>query len=97
MAWLQVNYDSITLGKEQRFNAFLPEEPSQFETGKPAKELPVLLLLHGLSSDETSYLRFTSLERYAKERQIAVIMPAGDHSGYANMGYGHNHNNYDHN
>ncbi|RAA70021.1 esterase family protein, partial [Burkholderia multivorans] len=40
MAWLQVNYDSITLGKEQRFNAFLPEEPSQFKTGKPAKELP---------------------------------------------------------
>lgn len=94
MAWLQVNYDSITLGKEQRFNAFLPEEPSQFKTGKPAKELPVLLLLHGLSSDETSYLRFTSLERYAKERQIAVIMPAGDHSGYANMGYGHNYYDY---
>ncbi|WP_114602710.1 alpha/beta hydrolase family protein [Staphylococcus sp. EZ-P03] len=94
MAWLQVNYDSKTLGKEQRFNAFLPEEPTQFETQAPAKQLPVLLLLHGLSSDETSYLRFTSLERYAKEHQIAVIMPAGDHSGYANMAYGHSYYDY---
>ncbi|AMY06330.1 tributyrin esterase [Staphylococcus condimenti] len=94
MAWMQVNYNSEVLGKEQRFMAMLPEDPSQFQTDKSPKQLPVLLLLHGLSSDETSYLRFTSLERYAKDNGIAVIMPAGDHSGYANMAYGHSYYDY---
>lgn len=45
----------------------------------------MLLLLHGLSSDATSYMRFTSIERYAEAHQLAVIMPNADHSGYANM------------
>jgi putative tributyrin esterase len=42
----------------------------------------MLLLLHGLSSDATSYMRFTSIERYAEAHQLAVIMPNADHSGY---------------
>lgn len=94
MAWMQINYNSEVLGKEQRFMAMLPEDPSQFDPNVAPKQLPVLLLLHGLSSDETSYLRFTSVERYAKEHQLAVIMPAGDHSGYANMAYGHSYYDY---
>ena len=35
----------------------------------------MLLLLHGLSSDATSYMRLTSIERYAEAHQLAVIMP----------------------
>jgi poly(3-hydroxybutyrate) depolymerase len=31
----------------------------------------MLLLLHGLSSDATSYMRFTSIERYAEAHQLA--------------------------
>jgi hypothetical protein len=44
-----------------------------------------------LSSDATSYMRFTSIERYAEAHQLAVIMPNADHSGYANMAFGHNY------
>ena len=35
----------------------------------------MLLLLHGLSSDATTYMRFTSIERYAEAHHLAVIMP----------------------
>ena len=54
----------------------------------------MLLLLHGLSSDATSYMRFTSIERYAEAHQLAVIMPNADHSGYANMAFGHSYYDY---
>ena len=50
--------------------------------------------LHGLSSDETTYVRYTSIERYANEHQLAIIMPNVDHSGYANMAYGHSYYDY---
>ena len=53
-----------------------------------------MLLLHGLSSDETTYIRYTSIERYANEHQLAIIMPNVDHSGYANMVYGHSYYDY---
>ena len=53
-----------------------------------------LMLLHGLSSDETTYMRYTSIERYANEHKLAVIMPYVDHSAYANMAYGHSYYDY---
>ena len=49
--------------------------------------------VHGLSSDETTYIRYTSIERYANEHQLAIIMPNVDHS-YANMVYGHSYYDY---
>ena len=52
------------------------------------------MLLHGLSSDETTYMRYTSIERYANEHKLAVIMPNVDHSAYANMAYGHSYYDY---
>lgn len=56
--------------------------------------LKTLMLLHGLSSDETTYMRYTSIERYANEHKLAVIMPNVDHSAYANMAYGHSYYDY---
>lgn len=52
------------------------------------------MLLHGLSSDETSYVRYTSIERYANEHQLAIIMPRADHSAYSNMVFGHKYYDY---
>ena len=39
-------------------------------------------------------MRYTSIERYANEHQLAIIMPNVDHSGYANMAYGHSYYDY---
>lgn len=50
---------------------------------------PVLYLLHGLSDDHTAWARYTSIERYAAARGLAVVMPAVDRSFYANEVHGH--------
>lgn len=46
--------------------------------------LPVLWLLHGATDDQSMWHRFTSLERYAQSRGIAVVMPAVETSFYTN-------------
>jgi S-formylglutathione hydrolase FrmB len=50
---------------------------------------PVLYLLHGLSDDHTAWQRYTSVERYAAARGLAVVMPTADRSFYANEAHGH--------
>ncbi len=49
------------------------------------EEWPCLWLLHGLSDDHTIWLRRTSIERYAQDRGIAVVMPNGHRSFYCDM------------
>ena len=49
---------------------------------------PVLYLLHGLSDDDTIWLRRTSIERYAAPLGLAVVMPQVHRSFYADEAYG---------
>src|SRR5699024_4752089 len=53
-----------------------------------------MLLLHGLWTDDTLYTRYSSVERFANQAGLAVIMPSADHSFYTNMAHGHSY--YDH-
>ncbi|PTH53628.1 tributyrin esterase [Staphylococcus arlettae] len=94
MAVMTLNYQSTTIGMQQNLTVILPEDASYFDTQEPVKRLPSLLLLHGLSSDETSYVRYTSIERYANDHQLAIIMPRADHSAYSNMAAGHKYYDY---
>lgn len=48
-------------------------------------KLPVLYLLHGASEDHSAWQRHTSIERYAEEIGLAVVMPTGQLSYYTNM------------
>lgn len=94
MAHITLNYLSKTLGMHQTINVILPEDKSYFDTNENAKPLKTMLLLHGLSSDTSSYMRYTSIERYANTHQLAVVMPNADHSFYSNMAYGHSYYDY---
>ncbi len=49
---------------------------------------PVLYLLHGLSDDDTAWVRRSSIERYAQDRGIAVVMPRVERSFYQDMAHG---------
>jgi S-formylglutathione hydrolase FrmB len=49
---------------------------------------PVLYLLHGLSDDATGWTRYTSIERYAGEHGLAVVMPQVQRSFYADEAHG---------
>lgn len=55
---------------------------------KRERNYPVLYLLHGLSDDHTIWTRRTSIERYADQYGIAVVMPEVHRSFYADMKQG---------
>ena len=48
---------------------------------------PVLYLLHGLSDDDTIWLRRTSIERHVAELGLAVVMPQVHRSFYLDGEY----------
>lgn len=49
---------------------------------------PTLYLLHGLSDDDSIWLRRTSIERYVAQMGIAVVMPQVHRSFYTDMAAG---------
>ncbi|MGY1600942.1 alpha/beta hydrolase [Geodermatophilus sp. SYSU D00815] len=51
-------------------------------------DAPTLYLLHGLSDDDTIWLRRTSIERYAAPLGLAVVMPQVARSFYTDEAHG---------
>ena len=47
--------------------------------------LPVAYLLHGMYGDASSWTRFSSVDRYAQDRRIAVVTCSAGNSFYQNM------------
>ena len=90
MALLEMTVHSQTLEREVDFLVILPENTAGM-IGMESVEsacCPTLYLLHGMSDDHTIWLRRTSIERYAGEKGLAVVMPAADLSFYTNMAMG---------
>ncbi|AEV87513.1 esterase [Actinoplanes sp. SE50] len=81
VALIRCDFDSEALELRTSMTVILPDE----DAGTPP---PVLYLLHGLTDDSTAWSRFTSVERYAAEYGLAVIMPEVHRSFYANEAYG---------
>ena len=86
MALLNVNFFSDVLGMSTSMNVILPEPGEEVK-----KPYPVLYLLHGMSDDHNAWCRFTSIERYARERGIAVVMPTTALGWYTDMVYGYDY------
>lgn len=86
MAFLQVQFFSETLNVASTVNVILPEANQSIgQAAAKAGQLPkVLYLLHGYSDDHSIWMRRTSVERYAAAYNLAVIMPAVNHSFYTN-------------
>jgi len=61
-------------------NIILPQSSPEQTVQKPFK---TLYLLHGLSDDHTAWTRWTSIERYAAEYNIAIVMPNAHRSFYS--------------
>lgn len=78
MAFITCNFHSNALGKACQMNVIIPQTPMN-----PAnRPYPVLYLLHGLSDDSTIWARRTSIERYAAEYDLAIVMPDGERGFY---------------
>ena len=86
MALINIKFLSETLGRQAQFSVIIPQKSTGGEIGigNNAKDVKykTLVLLHGLSDDDSIWLRRTSIDRYATERGIAVIMPDGERGFY---------------
>jgi S-formylglutathione hydrolase FrmB len=77
---IRVDFAAETLELDTSMTVVLPQQGES--------PPPVLYLLHGLTDDDTAWTRFTSIERYATARGLAVVMPQVHRSFYANEAYG---------
>ena len=90
MAFLECHFHSDVLGKACAMNVVVPQvSATQIGMDSAAtagrKDYPVLYLLHGLSDDQSIWMRRTSIERYAAQYQLVVVMPDGGRSFYTDM------------
>lgn len=85
MAVFQVNFMAENLGRAVPLYVILPTDKIYFpgmprrEEGKPYK---TLYLLHGIVGNYVDWLYGTRIQRWAEERNLAVVMPSGDNSMY---------------
>ncbi len=87
MALIHCSMGSDALGMTTDFHVVLPEATQDIRNKNQL--FPTLYLLHGASDNYSNWVRFTSIERYAQERKIAVIMPEAGLSFYNNMPNGY--------
>ena len=98
MALIQVNYLSRALYRTVPVNVVLPADKISVEAGgyamKPGQRFKTLVLLHGLLGNYTDWVSGTRIQRWAEEKNLAVIMPSGDNSFYIDSPIPNN-NHYD--
>jgi putative tributyrin esterase len=91
MAHLRCDFFSEALGLSTTMTVILPQRGST-QIGVAGADVeglpPVLYLLHGLSDDDTTWLRRTSIERYVAPLGLAVVMPQVHRSYYTDEAYG---------
>jgi len=91
MSFLDFHFFSEALGLTCSAHIILPQATKAqigMAGGRTRESYPTLYLLHGLSDDHTIWTRRTSIERYAAERNIAVVMPSVARSFYQDTASG---------
>ena len=81
MAHLRCDIKSEALGMNTSLEVVLPD-------GGKLRDAPVVYLLHGLSDNCTGWTRYTAIERYARDKGAAVVMPEVQRSFYTDMALG---------
>ena len=81
MAFLHCEIASESLRMATAVDVILPDKGE-------LSEVKTLYLLHGLTDDCTGWTRYTAVERYARERGLAVVLPEVQRSFYADMAAG---------
>ena len=88
MAYIHINYYSDALKVNTDVGIILPlplkdeKDKGYFKDGALYQ---TLYLLHGTYGDYTDWMRMTSIERYAQEMRLAVVMPSCANAFYLNM------------
>ena len=86
MAFIQVSFMSKTLMRTVPLQVILPVD--KFTFGQPEREekpFKTLYLLHGIFGNETDWVHGTRIQRWAEEKNLAVVMPAGENAFYVRL------------
>lgn len=98
MALINLKVYSEMLGKQTEILVIMPQVNTTGEIGinnsSMKDKYKCLYLLHGLSDDFSIWSRRTSIERYATEYGICVVMPDAGKSFYTDMKYGERYYSY---
>lgn len=92
MALIQVNFMSKSLMRTVPINVILPvdkfgQPDAVARTDAPFK---TLYLLHGVFGNYTDWVNGTCIQRWAEEKDLAVVMPSGDNMFYVDQTDAHN-------
>ena len=83
MALIQINYVSSALQRTVPVQVILPIDKLTPDGKLPAeKKFKTLYLLHGYLGNYTDWVSGTRIQRWAEERDLAVVMPSGDNAFY---------------
>jgi S-formylglutathione hydrolase FrmB len=88
MIFNEIKFFSETLGMLSSMYVLIPHRTIAEMKSKRAPKYRTLYLLHGHSDDHTAWQRYTSIERYAEDLHLAVVMPAVHLSFYNDMAHG---------
>ncbi|MCD7807282.1 MAG: esterase family protein [Lachnospiraceae bacterium] len=97
MALMEVNFVSKTLFRAVTFKASLPVDKMTFgaEIAKTPEKFKTLYLLHGLLGNQEDWVSGTRIQRWAEEKDLAVIMPAGENEFYVDQpGFGRKYGSF---
>ena len=90
MAVIKMNFLSKELGMQTNVTVCLPSYSfadrmrGREDVYVPGMKYQTLWLLHGGSGDDSDFVHFTNIVRYADEHKLAVIMPADYNAAYTN-------------
>lgn len=84
------NFFSYVLKRAVNINVIIPsmtfgEAMADSPSHKITERFPLLYLLHGGGNDYSTWERYTSIERYAEERRIAVVTLSGENKFYKDI------------
>ncbi len=88
MAVIKMNFLSEELSMQTNVTVCLPtysfsdKMEGKYATYVPGMKYQVMYLLHGGSGDDSDYVNFTNIVRYADKYKVAVIMPSAYNSCY---------------
>lgn len=90
MAHFTCNFISYVLNRAVSVDVIIPsvtagEAGNPEVTHKPRWKYPVMYLLHGYCNDYSTWERYTSIERYAEERRIAVVTFSAENNLYMRL------------
>ena len=84
MALIQVNFISECLMRTVTLNAVIPFDKIRMPGAqkKETKSFKTLYLLHGVFGNYTDWVSGTCIQRWAEDKDLAVIMPCGENHFY---------------